>query len=472
MPGVCGSDRSIGAVGAKGFGVGAGKKTAQVAVEQNGEVKRVLEKIAQAKEMDLEGWENALRSAVLAAGAGALEALLRGVGCGREPEAVWCTCGRRMESRGIQRKEVLTILGPVRYERSRFECSCGASRYPGDEMLDIVGTSRSPGLRRMMARSGSQSTFKEGSEDLRVYAGIRVSPKDLERVAEGIGADMEEWAGAERQRALTSAAVHLRPTIPVLYVSYDGTGVPMTKVEVAGRKGKQADGSAKTREAKLGCVFTQTTTDEEGYAVRDPESTTFVGAIESAEAFGERIYAESVRRGLEAAKQVVILGDGAQWVKNLAQMHFPHAVVIVDLYHARQHVSDLCKVLFAGAEKKVERFRMRWWADLNEGKVERIVLQARLEAEDIPDAGRAKKVEGEIQYLEKNREHMRYAQFRAQGLFVGSGVIEAGCKTVIGQRLKQSGMEWSVRGANAIISLRSIIKSGRFEDYWESRMAV
>jgi len=435
-------------------------------------VKRVLEKIARAKRIDLEAWEDALRSVVLAAGAGALETLLRGIGCGREPEAVWCTCGRRMESQGVHRKEVLTILGRVRYERSRFECSCGASRYPGDELLDIVGTSRSPGLRRMMARAGSQSTFKEGCEDLRVYAGIGVSPKDLERVAEGIGADMEEWASTERHRVLASARVPLQSTIPVFYISYDGTGVPMTKVEVVGRKGKQADGSAKTREAKVGCVFTQTTTDEQGHPVRDAESTTFVGAIESAEAFGERIYAEAVRRGLEAAEQVVILGDGAQWVKNLAQMHFPYALVIVDLYHARQHVSDLCKVLFAGSEKKVERFRMRWWDDLNEGQVERIVLQARLEAEDIPDAGRAKKVEGEIQYLEKNREHMRYAQFRAQGLFVGSGVVEAGCKTVIGQRLKQSGMEWSVRGANAIISLRSIIKSGRFEEYWESRIAV
>ena len=445
-----------------------GKKTAQIVLEQNGEVKKVLETIIQAKQMDLEACENALRRAVLAAGATALEGLLRGVGCGRESQEVLCGCGGRMESQGLKSKEVLTILGPVHYERSMFQCSCGASRYPGDELLDIVGTSRSPGLRRMMARAGSQSTFKEGCEDLRVYAGIRVSPKDLERVAEGIGQEMEGWAGAERQRALDSQGpVSLFPTIPVLYVSYDGTGVPMTAAEVEGRRGKQADGSAKTREAKLGCVFTQATTDAKGFAVRDPESTTFVGAIESAEAFGERIYGEAVRRGLGRAERVVILGDGAEWVKNLAQMHFPEATLIVDLYHARQHVSELCKDLFSGDEKKIGQYRLRWWTDLNEGKVEKIVRQAR--AENPRDAELAQKAQGEIRYLEKNRERMRYAQFRAQGLFVGSGVIEAGCKTVIGQRLKQSGMEWSVRGANAIIALRSIIKSDRFEDYWESR---
>lgn len=81
------------------------------------------------------------------------------------------------------------------------------------------------------------------------------------------------------------------------------------------------------------------------------------------------------------------------------------------------------------------------------------------------------KTEKEIHYLKKNAEYIRYAQFRAQGLFVGSGVVEAGCKTLIGQRLKQSGMEWSVRGANAIISLRSILMPGRFENHWESRVA-
>ena len=373
-----------------------------------------------------------------------------------------------MESQGLRKKEVLTILGALRYERSMFRCLvCGTSRYLGDELLDIVGTSRSPGLRRMMARAGSQSTFKEGCEDLKVYAGIRVSAKDLERVAEGIGGQMEVWSKQERQRVLDSQEpVPLRPTIPLLYVSYDGTGVPMTKAEVAGRRGKQADGSSKSREAKLGCVFTQTAVDAKGFAVRDPESTTFVGAIESAEVFGDRIYGEAVRRGLGRAARVVILGDGAEWVKNLAQMHFPEATLIVDLYHARQHVSELCKVLFAGDEKKIGQYRMRWWTDLNEGEVEKIVRQARAENPRDPEV--AKKAQGEIQYLEKNRERMRYAQFRAQGLFVGSGVIEAGCKTVVGQRLKQSGMEWSVRGANAIIALRSVIKSGRFEDYWEA----
>ena len=411
----------------------------------------------------------ALRAAVLSGGAKILERLLQGIGSGRTPWAIVCKCGTRMESQGLRYKEVLTILGPVSYGRSMFQCpACQSTRYPGDEEFDIVETTRSPGLRRMMARAGSRSTFKEGRDDLKVYAGIEVSAKDIERVAEGIGQQMEAWASQERKAILRDHDL-LRPekTVPILYISYDGTGVPMTQEELAGRKGKQADGSAKTREAKLGCVFTQTTTDARGFPMRDSDSTSFVGAIESVEDFGWRIYGEAVRRGLSQSQRVVVLADGAEWIKNLAQMHFSEATLIIDLYHARQHVSELCKTLFPKDEKKIGHQRIRWWTDLDDGKVEKIIRQAH---QHLPQEAEAKmKAKTEIHYLEKNAGYMRYAQFRAQGLFVGSGVVEAGCKTLIGQRLKQSGMEWSVRGANAIISLRSILTSGRFEDYWESR---
>jgi hypothetical protein len=414
--------------------------------------------------------ETALRAAVLAAGARVLADLLSGVGCGRREERLICECRETMQSEGREGKTVLTILGEIPFLRSRYRCpKCGRVRYPGDEALDVVDTTRSPGLRRMMARSGSQSTFKEGCEDLRIYAGVSVSPKDVERVAEGIGEEIESWRKREAREILAEQGERrVEKTIPILYAEYDGTGVPMTKTEVAGRKGKQADGSARTREAKLGCVFTQTTTDKEGRPVRDPDSTTFVGAIETAEEFGWRIYAEAMRRGLDQAARVVILGDGAVWILNLAETHFPGAILIVDLYHAKEHVSGLCKLLFHD-ESDIQRHRLAWWTDMEEGNIEKITGEARTE---LPRRGKNRKAAlTEIGYLEKNRERLRYADFRAQGLFVGSGVVEAGCKTVIGQRLKQSGMEWSVRGANAVIALRCNRLSGRLEDYWESRRA-
>jgi hypothetical protein len=434
-------------------------------------VQRILERASVSRGVDLEAWETALRAAALSAGAKVLGELMAGIGSGRQAEPVDCpSCGRRMVSSGRPGKTVLTILGVVRYRRTRLQCpKCGTAVYPGDELLDIEGTTRSPGLRRMMARAGSKSTFKEGRDDLKVYAALTVSAKDVERVAEAIGADMEAWSVREQERWLASRPVGIvAKTIKVLYVEADGTGVPMVREELVGRRGKQADGSARTREAKLGCVFTQTTVDREGRPVRDPASTSFVGAIETAEEFGWRLYAETVRRGLHQAQRVVLLGDGAEWINTLHGTHWPDALRIVDLYHAREHLADLCKLLFAGQDNRIVHHRIRWWADLDAARVEKIAAEAE---RCLPDTGKARdEAVRQIAYLNKNREHMRYAEFRRQGLFVGSGVVEAGCGTVIGLRLKQSGMEWSTRGANAIIALRCMMVSGRLEDYWESRV--
>jgi hypothetical protein len=193
-----------------------------------------------------------LRAAALVAGAKVLGSLLERVGVGRRDEPVVCRCGLQMESRGLKSKLLMTILGEVSYQRSMYQCpACGETRYPGDEELDVVGTTRSPGLRRMMARAGSQSTFKEGREDLKIYAGIDVSAKDVERVAEKIGQDMQGWSEQEQKQVVARAAsMPAAKTIPIMYVCYDGTGVPMTRTELVGRKGKQADGSALTQRNK------------------------------------------------------------------------------------------------------------------------------------------------------------------------------------------------------------------------------
>jgi len=433
----------------------------------------VLGKVARSGGFDLEAVEGALRAAVLAAGGRLLGELLEVVGSGRREAPVLCKCGGRMESRGLRGKELSTILGEVSWRRSMFQCAqCGATRYPGDEELDVADTGYSPGLRRMMARMGGKSAFKEASEDLRICAEVNVTAKAVERVAEAVGQDMEQWSRREREKAVLSYEQQEQPnkkTDETLYVEFDGTGVPMTRRELAGRRGKQPDGSARTREVKLGCVFTQTAVDEKGRPIRDPDSTTFVGKIESAEQFGERIFSEAVHRGLDRAQRVVVLGDAATWIKNIAETHFPGATQILDLYHAREHVDALAKALYPDNKKKVSRYRNQWWQQLDQGNIETIIAQARRRLKTRPEL--SDDAQGQINFLDNHKERMRYAHFREQGLFVGSGVIEAACRSVIGQRLKQSGMEWSLRGANAIISLRCTLKSGRADDYWEERAA-
>jgi len=248
----------------------------------------------------------------------------------------------------------------------------------------------------------------------------------------------------------------------------DGTGVPAVRKETEGRSGQQEGEAAHTREAKLGCVFTQTTVDEEGYPLRDEASTTYTGAIETAEEFGRRLYSEAWHRGWARALKKVVLGDGAEWIWNQADLHFPDATQIVDLYHARQHLWDLAAKLYPNDSPSQKRWVMREKDKLDQGEIESLVAALRSLQASHPDL--VKTILTEANYFERNQERMRYPKFRQQGLFVGSGVIEAGCKTVIG-RLKQSGMFWTVRGANAIIALRCCQLSGKFEDYWEARRA-
>ena len=330
-------------------------------------------------------------------------------------------------------------------------------------------TEFSPGVRRMQALVGQQAPFDHGREQLKVLAGLEVTTKSVERTAETIGGDIAQREQQQMQRAVQlDLPIPVGEPIPILYVQMDGTGVPVVKKETLGRQGKVEGQPAHTREVKLGCVFTQTTWDEEGFAIRDPDSTTYTGAIETAVEFGKRIYREALRRGWRLAKKRVVIGDGAEWIWTLVAEHFPEAMQIVDLYHARQHLWEVVRQLYPHEEIKQKAWmKVHQKRLLDKGKIERLV--GALRAIETTNFQMAEKLRTEADYFERNAERMRYPKFRRQHLFVGSGVIEAGCKTVIGSRLKQSGMFWTVRGANAILALRCSHLSSRFEDYWEGR---
>jgi len=420
--------------------------------------------------MDMEAVEKALRTAVLAADAGVIAQLLEPVGVGRRDGPVRCTCGATMESRGVRAKRVQTLLGWVRFARSVYQCpKCGQTRSPGDEELDMVNTSRSPGVRRQVARLGAKETFAQVSADMAELAGLELCRKEAERIAETEGGRMEQWMARERQELrLAGPALSETPkTIDTLYIELDGTGIPMVPAALEGRKGKQPDGTAKTREAKVGCVFTQTLLNEKDRPVRDPASTSFVASIEPVGPFGWRLYDEAVRRGLFQAKRVVVLGDGAEWVKNSAQTHFPGAQFIIDYYHASEHVGELSRALLDRNPEMAGSCRGRWTDYLWDGRIEALIEEA---TALLPKDQSAKKdARTQIGYFKKNAGHMRYRDYREQHLFIGSGVVEAACRHLVGSRLKQSGMEWTVTGANNILALRSVVLSGRMEDYWEQR---
>jgi hypothetical protein len=232
----------------------------------------------------------------------------------------------------MRHKPVLTVVGPVEMQRAYYWCSrCRQGQFSTDAALDLEHTELSPGVRRMLALVGSEcSFFERGREQMKLLAALEVTTKAVERTTESIGVDIARREQARinqvRQRELPIA---VGQSIPILYVQMDGTGVPMVPQETEGREG--SNGRAHTREVKLGCVFTQTTVDDEGRPMRDEDSTSYTGAIETAEEFSRRLYTEAHRRGWDRAQKKVVMGDGAEWIWNLTQEQFPGAIEIVDL---------------------------------------------------------------------------------------------------------------------------------------------
>jgi len=256
-----------------------------------------------------------------------------------------------------------------------------------------------------------------------------------------------------------------------LYLGMDGTGVPMRAAEVAGRTGKQPDGSAKTREAKVVTMWTAESRDAEGTPLRDLGSITYSAAIESAASldtsperseFAERVLREATRRGFTQASRCVVLGDGSTWIWNTARELFPQATQILDRFHAKEALHRAAQAIF-GATSQSKQWAAARCTELDDGKLHDIVHALRAYSTSCGEGTKC------ARYIFHNRARMRYPKFRTQGLCTSTGVLEAGCKVAIGTRLKRAGMHWTVAGANAIIALRCCKLSGRFEDFWERR---
>lgn len=316
----------------------------------------------------------------------------------------------------------------------------------------------------MVGLGAAMVSFAESSELMSELAGVPVDPKHVERVAKALGRQI-----ADDERSVVEGGV---PVAPTIYLGMDGTGIPMRKSELDGRKGKQPDGSAKTREVKLVVVWTAEGRNNNGAPVRDPGSVTYSAAIESAASrdtdlmpsvFAQRADREAQRRGFALAKRRVVLGDGAPWIWNVAGEQFPGAIQIVDLFHAKQHLSDTAKAIYGPGSDLGRQWAKRRHDELDEGNLDALLHALRIHAENTEEARKC------LDYVSNNRHRMNYPKFRAHGLCVSSGIVEAGCKVTVGTRLKRSGMHWTLAGANAILALRCCKLSGRFNDFWKRR---
>jgi hypothetical protein len=375
-----------------------------------------------------------------------------------------CACGQPARYHGRHGKTFESVLGPLHLERAYYYCAqCQSGFCPRDGHLRLEMFSLTPGVLRMTGSVAALVSFEESSALLQELAGVEISTSQVERAAEALGAEI---AADERCRVDRMGEV-----VPTIYLGMDGTGVPMRKSEVAGRAGKQTDGSAKTREAKVVTMWTAESRDEEDKPVRDPGSITYSAAIESAAAsdtspersdFAERVLRETTRRGFTEASRCVVLGDGAAWIWNTARELFPQAIQILDRFHAKEHLSEVGKAVY-GDSVQGKKWIQRRYDELDEGR-----LKSLLKALDRQTA-QYEQAQQCADYIRNNQDRMRYPEFHEQGLCTSTGVVEAGCKVVIGSRLKRAGMHWTVSGANAIIALRCSKLNGRYEDFWQRR---
>ena len=348
---------------------------------------------------------------------------------------------------------VLSAFGPVTLRRNYYHPPGPEGGFPLDRVLGLIGNC-TPGAARMLARTAAQLPYLESAQQLRELAGLEVDPSHIQRLVQLLGPPTQE--------RLLRLPGPLCRSVPQFYLSVDGTGVPMVQSELEGRQGRGPDGKAKTREVKLAAMFTQTSTDAEGCPIRDPQSTTYLASFEGSDAFGVRVRQAALQRGMAEASTVIYLGDGAAWVWEIARTCFPQAVPILDFFHASQHVVALAKALYADPGT-ANNWALRWQSLLYDSELDTLLAEVRLVTGPTPSEA----AQGEMDYLERNRRRMDYLRYRQQGWFIGSGVVEAGCKRVIGQRLKQSGMFWTEAGATAVVSLRcALLSAGGWDSIW------
>ena len=352
-----------------------------------------------------------------------------------------------------------TLFGPVTLRRNYYTDGQGRGRVPLDQALGIV-EGCTPALARLMCRAGAMEPYEAAAQSLNECAGLASNARRVQRIVNRLGPPMAQWPRPSSEVSPPSAD-------PVFYVEGDGTGIPVRPEETVGRNGQQAGQPAKTRAVKLGCVFTQTKEEEEGKPIRDPQSTSYGAPLQPAAEFGALLRTEARKRGLARACWVVFLGAGAAWVWELARVNFPMAVFILDFFHAAEHLKSLAQALW-GEDTEPSKTPLERWAKRLKEQPDGLDTVLREARQSLPRRGKRRGAAlKQIAYFESNTDKMRYAEYLARGLFIGSGVVEAGCKTVIGRRLKQSGMFWGVSGAQNVLAIRCLLENRQFGLFWD-----
>lgn len=360
---------------------------------------------------------------------------------GYEGSSRRCQCGKRAKFIGYRQRWVQTRFGAAKVERAYYHCRhCGASAVPWDVRQGLSSLVWSPHVKGLMAQVAGRLPYSEAVSVMAELTGVRIEESGAERIVAEVGGRLREQEAAWMAYD-GGEVIPLVPQAPRrLYVSMDGTSAHI-------------DGS--WHEVKTGVVY-EGVRDNEG--LDTSAHARYVAAQEPAERFGQRLYVAAAQAGVEHAAHVVVIGDGAEWIWNLAKHHYPWATEIVDYWHATEHIHALAHALYGPESPQGERWAQdhcRWLKERGPATLLRALKRIKPKT-----AAQHETLEREWGYFSRNRHRMDYPGFRNQGLMIGSGPVEAGCKNVVGARLKRSGMRWSASGADAVLAIRSALLSG------------
>jgi len=383
------------------------------------------------------------------------EALPTGLGTGYGGSSIGCReCGGRARFVNCRPRTVTTLVQEVRVARAYYHCGrCGHGEAPLDGQLGLNGTSFSPGVREAICLLDAEVAFERGSTMLERLSAIRLDKQEGRRLAEELGRELERETVAEVEATWRPGAPAPRETTESarrLYLSPDGTTAPM----LAGWK-----------EVKLGAVFTGSVPQrgEEPERLR----TRYVGTVGDAEEVWRRMYVEALKLGLSEGTEVAVIADGASWIWRKAEETLPkERVEILDFYHATEKLWEVSRAAFGDENPRGKAWAERWSRKLYESDAGPVMAALRRLRPRDPAAREV--VRTTLGYYRSHRRRMRYRAFRAKGYFIGSGVVESGCKHLVGARLKQAGMRWTPEGAQAILQLRLAMLNDRWDCRWGS----
>lgn len=414
-----------------------------VLAEVGAEAARLWDNIIAGEGLAFEQAEGQVRDGMLAIGARLLEAAVAGQGSGKAGPRQPCACGATARFEDYRPKQVQTVVGWITLRRAYYACAaCGHGHCPLDTTLGITRDRLSPGVRRLSCRLGALLPFAEAAATLAATARVQLSASTVRRVTEAVGARCEQEVAATIARAwregLPPAA---EPGADRLYVALDG-------VLILG-----ADGNG--HEVKVGVLRPERRTPAGWVRV----AASYAAGLEPATAFGQRVALEAHQRGAETVPELAVLGDGAAWIWNIADEHFPTAVQIVDWFHASERVWDLGRALSGVGTAETTVWVAAQLTRLAHGQAATLAG----EWQALPCRGEAASVRDEqVTYFTNQAGRMAYDQYRAAGWDIGSGMVEGACKHLIGAREKGPGMRWSEHGAQTVAAVRVLL----FNDQW------